>query len=42
MRILGIILIVILLYVYLQIEVSSLNSCNNFSVAPSLCSSDNV
>ena len=42
MRVLGIILLVILLYVYLQIEVSSSNPCNNFSSTPSLCNSDNV
>lgn len=42
MRTIGIILLAVILFVYIDIMISSQNPCSSFSATPSLCNSDNI
>jgi len=40
MRLISIIILVVLLFIWFNIEISSNNPCSSFSRTPSLCNSD--
>lgn len=42
MRSIAVIFLVVLLFIYVQVEISSLNPCSGFSPHPSLCNSDSL
>ena len=42
MRVIGLILLGLLIFIYINIEIMAESPCSSFSRNPSLCSSDNI